>query len=182
MSTLDSRAISVFVKLQFWDIYRLNAVLTAIVLRKLLYIWGFMAFLWSALMTFIILRPEPHRDWFVIMQDAGPVRWVLAFPLLFIFVLPLLTARRVSRQLVVKEGIHYEFLETGVRVETSVSKSEFSWKAILRVRETDSMFMVFTNPNLAFALPKWCFENKEEISALRQLFRNQVENSRLHSG
>lgn len=176
----DQPTVSVFVKLKFWDTYRLNSVLTAIVLRKILYVWGFMAFIWSALITFMILRPEPHRDWFVIMHDASPVRWVLAFPLLFIFVLPLLSARRVLRQPIVKEGVRYEFSEAGVHIETSVSQSDFSWQAILRTKETSSMFMIFTNPNSAFALPKWCFENAQDMYVLRKLLRDHVQNSHLN--
>ena len=41
----EQTTISLFVKLGYWDVYRLNAVLTATVFRKVLYFWGLAAFL-----------------------------------------------------------------------------------------------------------------------------------------
>ena len=47
----DQAPISLFVKLGYWDVYRLNVVLTATVIRKVLYIWGFVALLCVAICT-----------------------------------------------------------------------------------------------------------------------------------
>ena len=82
----EQTPISLFVKLEYWDVYRLNAVLTATVFRKVLYIWGVIALLWlsiSALLevgvcgasaiclcsaaalrtTSVAGRPRPKEDW-----------------------------------------------------------------------------------------------------------------------
>src|SRR3989440_2544251 len=80
----DQAPISLFVKLCYWDVYRLNVVLTATVFRKVLYIWGFVALLWLALSVRLLFRPSPGQDWAVIMQNASPLKWVLGLPVLFV--------------------------------------------------------------------------------------------------
>src|SRR5437667_1728057 len=119
--------ISLFVKLRYWDVYRLNVVLTATVFRKVLYIWGFVALLWLGLSILLLVRPSPEQDWGVTMQNASPLKWAFGLPLLFVFVLPLLSARRVLKHERLKRGLSYQFSEAGIHVETSVSKTDFSW-------------------------------------------------------
>lgn len=93
----DQFPISLFVKLTYWDVYRLNVALIAIVFRKLLYIWGLVALLWLALSVLLLFRPSHGQDWTVMMQNARPLQWVLGLPIFFVLVLPLLTAQRVLR-------------------------------------------------------------------------------------
>src|SRR5438128_2542569 len=76
---------------------RLNAALTATVFRKVLYFWGLAAFLWLALSVFLVIRPSSQQDWAVIMQNASPLKRVFLLPVVFVFVLPLLSARRVLK-------------------------------------------------------------------------------------
>ena len=173
--------ISVFVRLKYWDIYRVQVVLMTIIFRKLLYIFGFVAVLWLISMTLAFLRPAPEQNWFVIIREANPIWWVLGLPILFIFVMPLLAARRILRQPRVKEGVRYQFSEEGIHVETSVAKSDLSWNAILKVKEIKSAFMLFTNPNIAHALPKSCVENPQDVPTLRELFRTYIKKSQLRT-
>jgi hypothetical protein len=58
----EQSPISLFVKLGYWDVYRLNVVLTAAVFRKVLYIWGFVALLWLTLSLLLLFRPSPEHD------------------------------------------------------------------------------------------------------------------------
>jgi len=171
--------ISLFVKLGYWDVYRLNVVLTATVFRKILYIWGFVALLLLSVSVLLLIRPSSARDWTVMQQNAKPLTWAFALPLVFVFVLPLLSAQRVLRDELIKRGVNYQFSEAGVHIETSISKSDLSWAAIRRVREFPSEFLVFTSPRTAFALPKKCFESSQGVATLRELFRTYAKKSNL---
>jgi hypothetical protein len=113
------------------------------------------------------------------MRNASPLKWVFGLPVLFVFVLPLLSARRVLRDERLKRGVSYQFSDTGIHIETSVSKSDFAWAAIRRVSEARSAFLVFTNPNIAFTLPKRCFESTQGVASLRELFRAHVSTTKL---
>ncbi len=177
----EQTAISLFVKLGYWDVYRLNAALTATVFRKVLYFWGLAAFLWLALSVFLVIRPSPQQDWAVIMENARPLKWVFGLPVVFVFGMPLLSARRVLRDERLKRGVSYQFSEAGIHIETSVSKSDFSWAAIRRVSEMRSAFLIFTRPNIAFTLPKKCFESTQGVASLRELFRAQLARTKLRS-
>ena len=170
---------SLFVKLGYWDVYRLNVVLTATAFRKILYIWGFVALLWLSVSMLLLIRLSSAHDWTVMQQNAKPLTWAFALPVIFVFVLPLLSAQRMLRDELIKRGVTYQFSEAGVHIETSISKTDLSWAAIRRVREFPSEFMVFTSPRTAFTLPKKCFESCQGVAALRELFRNYAKRSNL---
>jgi len=175
----DQAPISLYIKLKYWEVYRLNVVLTATLFRKVLYIWGFVALLWLALSLLLLFRPSPEHDWAVIMQNTSPLKWVFGLPVLFVFILPLLSARRVLRDEALKRGVGYQFSDSGFHVETAVSKTDFTWAAIHRVSEMRSAFLVFTKPNIAFTIPKRCFESSQGVAALRELFRVHVPRAKL---
>ena len=176
---MPDQPISIFVKLGYWDVYRLNVVLTAIVFRMILYIWGFMALLWLALSVLLLFRPSREQDWAAITQNASSLEWVLALPLLFVFVLPLLSARRVLRDERVKRGISYQFSDAGIHIGTCVSKTDLSWAAIRRVSELRSAFLVFTSPRIASMVPKSCLDSTQSVTDLRELFRTRVAKTKL---
>jgi hypothetical protein len=175
----DQAPVSLFVKLGYWDVYRLNVVLTATAFRKVLYIWGFAALLWLALSLLLLFRPSPGRDWAITMQNASPLQWVFGLPVLFVFVLPLFSARRVLNDERVKRGVSYEFSDSGIHIKTSVSKTDLSWAAIHRVSEFRSAFLVFTNHSMTSMLPKRCFQNTQGVADLRELFRAYVPKTKL---
>ena len=110
------------------------------------------------------------------MQNERPLKWALGLPVMFAFVLPMLSARRVLGDERVKRGVNYESSGAGVHVETSVSKTDLLWTAIHRVKELPSEFLVFTHPNVAFTLPKRCFESTEDVTELRQLLARTFKN------
>jgi hypothetical protein len=173
--------ISLFVKLGYWDVYRLNVVLTATAFRKILYIWGFVALLWLSVSVLLLIRPSSTHDWAVMQQNAKPLTLAFALPVIFLFVLPVLSAQRVLRDELVKRGVTYQFSEAGVHIETSISKTDLSWAAIRRVREFPSEFMVFTSPRTAFTLPKKSFESIQSVATLRELFRTYAKRSNLRT-
>lgn len=116
--------ISVFVKLSYWDVYRLYVVLTAAVFRKVLYIWRFVALLWLSLSVLLLIRPSPAQDWAVMLQNASPLKWAFGLPVVLVFVLPLLFVRLVLGDEHLKRGVSCGFSEAGVHVETSVAKTD----------------------------------------------------------
>jgi hypothetical protein len=127
----------------------------------------------------LVIRPRPEQDWAVIMHNASPLKWVFALPIIFVFVLPLPSAWRVLRDERLKQGVKYQFSDAGIHVESSVSKTDLSWAAIRRVSEMRSAFLVFTNPSVAFTLPKGCFESTQCVASLRELFRAHVPKTKL---
>ena len=143
---LEPAVISVFVKLRYWDVYRLSVALTAMVLRKILYIWAGLTLLFFAFAVFSLVRGSPDIDWLVSLQHSDPIKWALAVPVLMVFVLPLLSARRILREERIKRGVGYSFSDVGIHVETCVSKADLSWHAIQRIIETRSAFLMFTTP------------------------------------
>jgi hypothetical protein len=177
----DQPSVFVFVRIKFWEAYSLNVVLMAIVFRKLLYIWGTIAVLWLALAFLAFFHPMHGQDWVGTMKRASPVQWVLAAPLIIIFVVPLRSASYMINSAAVKGGIRYQFSNLGIRTETSLSTTELRWNAVLKVRETRSMFLVFTGQNFAFILPKSYIESSQDISTLRELFRAEVKTTKLLS-
>jgi hypothetical protein len=173
--------ISLFVKLNYWDVYRLNVVLRATVFRKILYIWGFVALMWLSLSVLLLIRPSATKGWAVMLQNASPLKWAFGLPVIFVFVLPLLSARRVLGDEVVSRGVSYQFSDAGVHIETFISRTDLLWAAIRRVTEWPAEFLVFTSPNIAFTLPKRCLENHQDVATLRELFRTYVHSSNLNS-
>ena len=148
--------LSLFVKLGYWGVY-----------------------LWLSASVLLLIGPSSAHDWAVMQQNTKPLTWAFALPVIFVFVLPLLSAQRVLRDELIKRGVTYQFSEAGVHIETSISKTDLSWAAIRRVREFPSEFLVFTSPRTAFTLPKKCFESCQGVAALRELFRNYAKRSNL---
>jgi len=101
------------VKLGYWDVYRLNVVLTVTAFRKILYIWGFVGLLWLSVIVLLLIRPSSAHDWAVMQQNARPLALAFALPVIFVFVLPLLSAQRVLRDERVKRGVSSELPTIG---------------------------------------------------------------------
>ena len=172
-------SVAISVKLSYWEAYRLSVILTASVLRKILYIWAFVALLAIAAFVALLFRPRPDEDYVSVIQNAKPLFWAFGIPVFLVFGTPLLGARRLVNDRRLSQGVYYEFSEAGIHIETPVAKSDLLWSAIARVRELRSDYLIFTSPNLAYALPKRCFANSQDVMALRELFRTHVANSKL---
>lgn len=174
--------LSLSVKLRYWDLYRLNVVLTASALRKVLYIWAFVGVLFLSLPILSLVRPASSKhEWAIELENARELEWGFAIPIIFVFGLPLLSAERVLREESIKREVSYQFSEGGVHVETFVSKSDLSWAAIRKIREFSWGFLVFTGPRSVFMLPKTCFDSTQHLAALRELFRAHVKDLKLRS-
>ena len=177
MST--SPIITVFVKLDYWDAYRSNVILTIRVFRKVLWGFGIAGICLLLAWTLAYLRPRPEADWQQIIRNSNAVLWAFAVPILFVYIVPLLSARRIVRDERVKAGVRYQLSAEGIHVETSVARSDWQWSAIRQVVETRHGFLLFTTPIIANTLPLRCFAQEADIVDARELFRANVLKTKL---
>jgi len=173
--------VALFVKLAYWEIYFLGVVLTATAFRKMLYVWGFVALLALTMYVLLLFRSPSDREWAVMMQNFRPLPWVFSLPVLVVFGLPLLTSGQALKGKIVERGVNYQFSDSGIHINTVVSSTDLLWDAISRVSEFRSAFLVFTNPRIAFMLPKRCFDGTQDIVEVRELFRAHVTATKLRS-
>ena len=63
---------------------------------------------------------------------------------------------------------HAEIEETGIVVATDTSSSKYSWKDVMRVKENNSLFLLYHGPRKFQAFPKRAFtsEQADEFRAL----------------
>ena len=175
----EQPCIPVFVKLDYWDTYRAAVTLSARQGRKVLTIYAVMAVLTLTLSVFVLLNPRPGKDWYEMGLNAKPLLWVFAFPVLIVLVLPLLSARKTVGDERVRAGFDYEFSQDSIHVRSSVSKSELQWTAFRDATETGSAFLLFQTTGLANIIPRKCFANSTDISAMRALLRDKFPNAKL---
>ena len=176
---LEEAPIAIFVRLNYWESYRAAVVLTARVFRKLLYIFGFMGALWIFLLIISLVRPSPEKDWYQTIQTSRQLLWVFGLPVLFVFVLPLLSAAKVVSDERVKRGVNYAFSDNGIHVASSVATADLQWAAIRQALETRTAFLLFPSTNVAHTLPKRCYANVADIATMRELLRTHVPKAKL---
>jgi hypothetical protein len=176
---LQQSSVFVPVKLDYWEAYRTSVIVTAVVFRTFLYAWGVVALLSLGVFVAVLLKPASDAEWSYIFKNAEPLKWALGVPALFVFVLPLLTARLVLKDRIRTNGVTYQFFESEIHIVTVLSTTELSWDAIRRVIETGSAFLFFTGPNLAFTIPKRCLEDSQSLSVLREMIRSHVSKATL---
>ncbi len=176
----DQPFIEVFVKLEYWDAYRASVALTARQFRVVLCIFGIMGALMLVVLAFAIFHSMPEREWYQTIRNPTPLVWVFGLPILFVLVLPLLTARKVVTDERIKRGISYQFSDAGIHIQSSVATVDLKWAAIRNVTETRTAFLLLPGPNVAHTLPMRCFANETEIAAMRELLRANVPMAKLH--
>jgi hypothetical protein len=76
-------------------------------------------------------------------------------------------------------GNRFRFSDAGVHIENSLSKTDYSWTAVHKVRETRSAFLLYWSANFVHVLPFRCFANNSEVGVLREIFRAHVKQARL---
>jgi hypothetical protein len=174
--------IAVFVKLEYWDAYRAAVVLAVRCLGKILIIFGIIGGLWLVLLVFAALKPAPERDWYETVRQTNLLVWPLVAVVLFVFVLPFLSAGRVASEERFKRGIRYRISGAGVHVESYVSTSDLQWGAFRHAIEIRSAFLLFTSPSLVQVLPRRCFASETDIAVVRDLLRVHIPKAKLRRG
>lgn len=69
------------------------------------------------------------------------------------------------------ESIYYTFDNTWIELKGESFESKFTWKKILKVKETKSWFLIFSNKVVANIIPKKGMTN-EEILVLRKIIKS----------
>jgi hypothetical protein len=172
--------VTVFAKLGYWDAYWAAVILTLHLFKKVLLIFGIMAAMWLFLLVVAQLRPRSGVDWQQIITNDNRLLLVFLLPVVFVFVLPLLSARKVLTDERVKKGVKYQFSDEGIRVESSVATADLQWVAFRRVIETRSAFLLLPTSNLAHTLPLRCFAGEADVKTARELFRMKIPQAKLH--
>ena len=99
----------------------------------------------------------------------------LAFPVIFLVLLPAITLISALRQYKsMPEGRKrgaFVISDSGLQIESGVSKSDIRWEGIHSVRENFLGFQVFFSTAVSQLLPRRAFRTPEEIHAARALFK-----------
>ena len=177
----EQTGIRVFVKLEFWDAYRAAVVLTTRQFRTILIIFGIIGTLMFAVFVLSVFHPRPGRDWYEISRNAKPLLSAFGILVLFVFILPLITAKKVVSDERVRSGVRYRFSSAGIHVESSVATADLLWAAFRQAIETRSAFLLLPNATVAHILPQRFFESVSDVAAMRELLRANVRKTKLRS-
>jgi hypothetical protein len=172
-------SVEVLVKLQYWEIYRSSVFLTTRLFRKVLYVWGTIIVAGAVVFLFAGTHATSNAELANLQSNFKPLYWVLLLPVIIVFVLPLLSARKIASDQRFQQGFRYLFTHDGLCIQSTVSRSEIKWKAITSAVETRDTLYVFSSKNVAHALPKRCFENTNDLDILRELLTTNVDDTKL---
>jgi len=116
----------------------------------------------AVVVFFAALYPQLDKAWYESARDPIPLLWVIGLPVLFVFVLPLFSARRAM-------------------LDDRAGRADLKWAAIRRAIETRSAFLLLPTNNLAHTLPRRSFASRSDVDAMRHLLRANVPKARLRS-
>lgn len=61
------------------------------------------------------------------------------------------------------------FSETGITTEDPTAATQLQWKVFFQVRETKTLFLLFSHPHYANVIPKRAFATAEDLAHFREL-------------
>lgn len=77
----------------------------------------------------------------------------------------------------------YNFSDTGILIESTGengnSSHTLAWIKFYKIIETTEYIYLHVSRQCSFILPKRCFENKEQLKTLRDLFQKNIETKKL---
>jgi hypothetical protein len=177
--TSPGEPISVAVKLRFWEAYRVTALMTYRMYRVFLIPVVTIAVIFLVFSAFILLNPSPNHSFHQLIESFGATPYVLLGFGVFFVGLPLLSAWKVQSNPRVQAGVRYRITDTAVEIDTAVAHSSLTWPAFVQAVETPRFFLLFVTKGIAHILPKRCLSDEGEISAIRQLIRQNVLKAKL---
>ena len=170
----QSNPVRLRVQLTVQDVYRAHVALMPRIVRAMYWIVGSLAIFGVAFITHIAeyghRRPEAGSAFIPVL----PIIFLAAFVPIARFAIPHLTAKQAMKNPGMKEGSEYTFAPDGIRIVSSTGRSELTWQAVAKVRETECQFLLYPQPNIAHILPKRCFSSEAEIAAFRTLVSQHV--------
>ncbi|SRR6266852_91562 len=171
--------VSVHVELTPSEFYWAAVRATAHQLRKFLIILGIVSLLCLGAVLLAAAYPRPDVEWQQTIKGMTPLPVVIVLPLLFLFVVPLLSTKRFLADPRNSGGARFQFSESHVFVESSVGKTELNWSFFLRVLETPTCFFLYPSTSQAQVIPKRCLSNPSDKPILRELFRAHIPKHKL---
>ena len=63
----------------------------------------------------------------------------------------------------------WRFSETGIITEDPTAATQLQWKVFLQVRETKTLFLLFSHQHYAHVIPKRAFASAEDLANFREL-------------
>jgi YcxB-like protein len=156
------------------EVYWANVNIISRQIRILLWIFAIFTVLMGSVYCLAVLNPRPGVEWQETIRGSKAFLFVLAIPLFLVFVAPMLNARRFFADPRNAKPTRYQFSDSGVLVQHSTGNSELNWTAFVKARETHSCFLLYVNKAWARVIPKRCFTEPSEITALRELVRKHL--------
>ena len=173
--TMDNQVIKFSTKLTVKDLKRIGFRQ----IRTKLILFGSILFLFlifSALGIAAILLSKkndlPLTNIFPILIPIGIFSFIL-------FSLIWAVSKQAQRSGESIEQADYVFNDQGLEIETESSSVKTLWAKLLKVEETKTDFLIFTQKNIAIPIPKH-FLNDNQLAAFKELLREKLgKNARL---
>lgn len=174
--------VEIEVQLNFGDIYKSLVRSHIRQYKKLLWIWGVVAAILGLLLLLALVKylhadhsvPVPTADWLQTLQDSAPLSATFLFPILLVWVLPLMAASNLSKNKIVRAGYRYTLSNAGLHQETSVSKVDLQWKAVEDVYESPTALLLRISKVSAHIIPRRCFASEADVETVRKIFHDNV--------
>jgi hypothetical protein len=172
-------AIDLFVKVDFWELYRANLEFAVRQARFFLIGAAFLALATGSVLVHANSPDLQDDRWITFAQNVKPL-FTLSFIFLFIFpVTSLINTRKAFRDPRAANGFKYRVSPETIRVEGSSGVSDLNWTAFLRARETSPAFWLFVTPTIFHLIPKRCFATNDDIVRFREIIRVNIPKAKL---
>jgi hypothetical protein len=169
---MPDEPITLFVKLNYWEIYRANVALLFRTFRISLLILALVLLMRLAFFVTDPSQVSPLSDGLFLFGCLVLVAFGIG---------PLLTARRAVKDDRVQKGMTYRFSDVGVHIESAVARADVQWTAFRYVISTRSLLLLLMNKTGAGAqiLPIRCFANESDFTAVRHLLDGNIPKYKL---
>ena len=150
-----------------WSAYA--TAMVAMMGRRAGHLWTALFIVSMAILVYFavaLVRDDPRGSTTSLIIVVG----LAVLATLFKFLWPQMAGRDFVRKNRAALGpVHLQVNESGVSAESSAGQAKISWDAYQRVRETNSLFLLYTQSDFASIVPKRCFEQPDDINRFRKL-------------
>ena len=131
---------------------------------------------WSAVLTTLIIGLHRKVDFAALCAATEVVViWILiVVPITF-----LRSRREWKTNLSIKQLCEYTITNASVCAKSANGFFDLGYDKVFKIRETPTAFYVYLSSHQAFIVPKRCFENPDDIRAVRGLFLANVDKKKL---
>lgn len=117
-------------------------------------------------LSFVVILPSDSGfPVFVAIFIAGA--WLASRPIISNFI-----NRRYARKIPeIDQTICWKVNLEWLHISTEDSESRFAWSSLIKVRERKKGFLLFTQPRLAYWIPKHGFNDESDIERFRSMLK-----------